>query len=224
MLGLYRKIMSKTGDQSKQRLHQKYPEIFSAVLLMSMLSACQTSPQNPLSSSQGNSSPVQTSPESSSNTSSEPELSLAEKMREVPSPVGRMIQKVFIPALKYRAILLGTAFAPIAMFMFSSKAVGDTVERLRTQDYRITITQHCPEGYIDCDNVTYQGLNVNTGETIQLNGRSAYTLCADEITPCNFIGYEFHNGEYLYVVTEAGGLQVYRGSNLLINESGTWQY
>jgi hypothetical protein len=118
-------------------------------------------------------------------------------------------------------IALGIALAPIATFwLLGQAALADT---LRTKDFRITITNNCPEGNVVCNNVTYRGVNVSTGASIQLRGKTLHTRCADRVTPCRFVGYEFPNGAYRYVVTENGRLQIYQGNKLVLDQSGTWR-
>lgn len=117
-------------------------------------------------------------------------------------------------------IALGIALAPIAtVLLLGQAALADT---LRTKDFRITITKNCPEGNVVCNNVTYRGVNLSTGSSIQLRGKTVHTLCADRVTPCRFVGYEFPNGVYRYLVTENGRLQVYKGNKLVLDQNGTW--
>lgn len=120
----------------------------------------------------------------------------------------------------YRRMLLGIALFPIATLLLpSNAALADT---LRTRDFRVTITNNCPEGNVTCNDVTYYGTNLKTGASIQLTGKTVHTLCADGVTPCQFLGYEFSNGKYRYVVTENGRLQVYQGRKLLLDQRGNW--
>lgn len=93
---------------------------------------------------------------------------------------------------------------------------------LITQNFQITISSNCEEGVVICNNISYQGVNLNTGESIRLVGKTLHRTCADGITPCRFIGYEFRNGNYRYIVTQDGILLVYEAEKLLLEESGTW--
>jgi hypothetical protein len=56
-----------------------------------------------------------------------------------------------------------------------------------------------------------------------LQGRTLNSLCADGVTPCRFIGYEFRNGPFRYVVYDSGSLRVTRGDKVLVDEPGEWQ-
>ena len=103
--------------------------------------------------------------------------------------------------------------------------IKDTVSQqiLRTKNFKITIRSNCIEGSVSCNQVFYEGININTGDRIQLKGKNIYTTCADGITPCRFLGYEFLNGDYRYFVQNDGLLLVYQGENLILQEEGTWQ-
>jgi hypothetical protein len=48
-------------------------------------------------------------------------------------------------------------------------------------------------------------------------------MCADRVTPCRFLGYEFVRGNLRYVVLESGNLHVTRGKSVLVQEAGEWQ-
>ncbi len=124
-------------------------------------------------------------------------------------------------SLSFGKFLSRIALLPIAtVLLFSTSALADT---LKTKDFRVTITRNCPEGNVTCNNVTYQGVNVNTGAAIRLRGRTLNTTCADGVTPCRFIGYEFSNGNYRYLVTQEGRLQVYQSGKLVLDQAGSWE-
>jgi len=94
---------------------------------------------------------------------------------------------------------------------------------LVTPSYKVTITEHCPEGVVGCDDVSYLGISIKTGSSITLKGTSVMVLCADGITPCHLSYYEFKHGEFRYLVYPSGQLTVEKGSKVLLSESGTWQ-
>ncbi len=96
-------------------------------------------------------------------------------------------------------------------------------EILKTKNFKIYIRSNCLEGAVTCDKVFYEGINVRTGDSIKLVGKTLHTTCADGITPCRFLGYEFRNGNYRYVVRNDGLLLVYHEDTLLLEEQGTWQ-
>lgn len=96
-------------------------------------------------------------------------------------------------------------------------------ETLQTRNFIVKITRNCPEGEVVCNNVSYTGISLRTAESIKLTGRTVYRLCSDRVTPCQFLGYEFINGNYRYFVTESGIIRVYKNGKLLLEESGSWQ-
>jgi|SRR6476469_1847960 len=123
--------------------------------------------------------------------------------------------------LSFGKKLLIAAFLPMTIpLVLSQAALADT---LRTKDFRVTIINNCQEGQIVCNNVTYKGVNVNTNASIQLRGRTVHKLCADKVTPCRFVGYQFSKGNYRYLVTEEGSLQVYKNGKLVLKQRGKWE-
>jgi hypothetical protein len=125
-------------------------------------------------------------------------------------PMGIMIFTRLVPAIAFLLIIIG--FAATA-----------SAETLQTKNFEVDIIRNCAEGEVTCDNVSYMGTNRKTGDSISLTGKTLHQLCADGVTPCHFLGYEFNNGNYRYLVTSDGTLQVYRGSELILSEQGTWQ-
>jgi hypothetical protein len=112
-----------------------------------------------------------------------------------------------------RLVLL--PFASVAALQFSANA-----EVLRTKSFNISIERNCPEGEVTCDNVTYVGTNIRTGKAIELQGKTLHQTAADGVTPTRFLGYEFWNEEYRYMVTADNKLQVFREEQLIIEEQG----
>jgi hypothetical protein len=95
---------------------------------------------------------------------------------------------------------------------------------LTTKNYVINITTDCEDGAVTCDNVTYRGLSKQTGKAIALKGSTKQTTCADNITPCRFIGYEFKSGNITYLVLDSGLLQIFKDkSEVLLEEQGQWR-
>lgn len=95
---------------------------------------------------------------------------------------------------------------------------------LTTKNYVVNIATNCEEGTVTCDNVTYRGISKQTGKAITLKGSTKHTTCADGITPCRFLGYEFKSGNITYLVLESGLLQVFKGkSEVLLEEQGKWK-
>lgn len=109
----------------------------------------------------------------------------------------------------------------LSWFALTTPTLADT---LTTKNFRIDITRNCPQGSVTCDNVTYKGVDLKSGKSIQLTGRTLHSPGAGGVTPGRFLGYEFINGDYRYVVSDDGTLQIYQGKRLLQQETGTWQY
>lgn len=93
---------------------------------------------------------------------------------------------------------------------------------LETATFRVTITERCEEGVIGCEDVQYHGLSRKNGTSIRLNGKTRMVMCADGVTPCHVLGYEFHNGPYTYMAYEQGLLEVRKGAKVIFSEKGKW--
>ncbi|NMG11365.1 hypothetical protein [Brasilonema sp. UFV-L1] len=117
---------------------------------------------------------------------------------------------------KYTALL---ALLPIFLTIWTQAA---HAESLKTKNFQVTITRNCAEGNVTCDNVTYVGKNLKTGQSIRLNGKTIHATGANGVTPGRFLGYQFRNNEYLYRVTAEGILQVYQGRRLILEEQGVF--
>jgi hypothetical protein len=94
---------------------------------------------------------------------------------------------------------------------------------LTTPSFIVEVTVNCEEGNVTCDDVGYVGTSKKTGKRIKLHGKTMHTLCADGVTPCRFLGYEFRNGKTRYQVLDDGTLLVVQGKKTLLNEKGEWQ-
>ena len=116
--------------------------------------------------------------------------------------------------------IIRTIFFLLVCASWSKTALADT---LKTKNFIVQITRNCPEGEVVCNDVSYTGTRLKTGASVKLTGRTVYRLCADKVTPCQFLGYEFINGDYRYLVTESGTLRVYKQKKLLLEEKGSWQ-
>lgn len=100
-----------------------------------------------------------------------------------------------------------------------------SAQQLDTPNYKVEIQQLCPEGEVQCQQVLYKGTSKVSGASIELKGSAWHSLCADGVTPCRFLGYQFNNGRIRYLVHETGLLQVIGSSGkVLLQEQGTWDY
>ena len=114
----------------------------------------------------------------------------------------------------------------IAFFVAAQLACGAnaSADTLITPTFEVTITVNCSEGEVDCSDVTYQGKNRKSGQSITLRGSTWHSKCADGATPCRFLGYQFRNGNVQYLVASQGLLRVTQGKKLLVEEQGEWNY
>lgn len=100
-----------------------------------------------------------------------------------------------------------------------------SAQQLDTPNYTVEIQQLCPEGEVQCQQVLYKGTSKVSGASIELKGTAWHSLCADGVTPCRFLGYQFKNGRIRYLVHESGLLQVMGSSGkVLLEEQGVWDY
>ena len=98
-------------------------------------------------------------------------------------------------------------------------------QQLDTPNYTVEIQQLCPEGEVQCQQVLYKGTSKVSGASIELKGTAWHSLCADGVTPCRFLGYQFKNGRIRYLVHESGLLQVIGSSGkVVLEEQGVWDY
>jgi hypothetical protein len=94
---------------------------------------------------------------------------------------------------------------------------------LLTPQFVVVVVERCPEGDVACNDVTYTGVNRKTGESIFLKGQAWVRLCADRVTPCQHLGWEFKNGDLTYRVQESPAvLQVERRGKTLLEQKGKW--
>lgn len=99
---------------------------------------------------------------------------------------------------------------PIAGFIACDIAGAET---LITKNFQIKIARHCEEGNMTCDRVTYIGKSLKTSKSIFLTGKTL-----NNSRSYTFLGYEFRNGLYRYIITNENILLVYRGDRLILRE------
>jgi hypothetical protein len=132
-----------------------------------------------------------------------------------------MIQPAFSKFNSMKSRIILSFFALLAPILNSQISFAGT---LTTKNYIVEITRNCEEGVVSCDNVTYRGISKQTGKAITLTGSTKHTTCADGITPCRFLGYEFKSDNITYLVLESGILQVLKGKyKMLLEERGDWK-
>jgi hypothetical protein len=113
------------------------------------------------------------------------------------------------------------ALSGLILLFFPNLALAET---FTSENYAIAIEQNCAEGEVTCDNVSYQGVAKKTGNRIELKGSTWHSMCPDGVTPCQFLGYWFENGNTSYSVSVFGLLQIRRGDEIIVQEQGVWSY
>jgi hypothetical protein len=114
--------------------------------------------------------------------------------------------------------------AAVLLLLLANFAIADsrdTVEVLETPNYLVRIDVYC-EDQGGCETARYVGTDKRTGKSLTLTGGPTYRVCGDG-TPCQWTGYEFSNGQYLYTVSVWGVLIVKRGEKTLLREEGVWK-
>ncbi len=122
----------------------------------------------------------------------------------------------------------------LALGIWCSAASAST---FNTKRYQIEITSNCAEGNVVCNDVTYMSTHREYGYTLRLKGKTIHSLCADRVTPCRFLGYEFVNTWYESPHPFSGPetlvedrysilgdtLEIRQNGELIWSEKGIWQ-
>ena len=112
-----------------------------------------------------------------------------------------------------------------------------SANNLNTANYMIRININCEDFKLPCDKVTCIVINKNSGDSLELTGRTIFTPCEDGLKMCSFIGYELKNeigensylidknDENTYFIDENGTFIVTDESDeVLSKETGVWTY
>jgi hypothetical protein len=131
----------------------------------------------------------------------------------------------------------------LSIFLIGSWCMAASARTLKTANFSVEIIPNCEEGNVVCNDVTYVFTELETTMAITRKGRTVHHLCADRVTPCQFLGYEFLDKRYeepedqpelithtdfaftpyRYFISESGKLEIYRYKQLITSEQGTWQ-
>jgi hypothetical protein len=94
-----------------------------------------------------------------------------------------------------------------------------------TENYEVTIIEHCAQDENFCRDVTYVGKNKKTGKSVKLKGSQTIRTCSDGVTPCQMMGWEFFSGPYRYAITDYKTLWVTRnGKDLIVEKCLQYEY
>lgn len=109
-----------------------------------------------------------------------------------------------------------------ALVFFSSLCYADSTVHYDGNKFTASITRHCDEGNVSCDNVTMESKSKANRNSISLKGRTVNINCPQS---CDFRGYEFKNGLYTYSLTtndfQEWVYSVYHGTKLIAHDKGT---
>ncbi len=119
--------------------------------------------------------------------------------------------------------MLRLPLIPLLLSVLMTLAGPAHTASLFTPHFTITIVEHCGEGVVGCDDVTYVGISKATGKSITGKGTSLMHMCPDGITPCRHLGYQWRHGNVVYTVTDEGDLLVKKGAKVLVKEHGEWR-
>lgn len=110
---------------------------------------------------------------------------------------------------------------PILFVVWSTNVLAEYKVKFQGKKFTATITSHCDEGNVSCDDVTYQAKNNNNGKSITLAGKTVNSNCP---AVCDFRGYEFKNGPYRYSLLSGNRdkwmLSVFKNGKLVTSDTG----
>ena len=119
----------------------------------------------------------------------------------------------------------------VLMIVVCPVAVAET---LVLPTMKILVVPQCEEGEVSCQTVRFsvvenvekaeKGEKVESGKSREYTGGALHTACADGVTPCHFLGYEFETADAQYRLLESGYLIVRSlDGKSLYTEQGRWQ-
>ncbi len=110
-------------------------------------------------------------------------------------------------------------FAGLMMLMFVPVA---SASYLVTDSYVLAIKKKCGEGHVTCDRALLVMKSKSSGNTLLMRGQTLHRMCADGITPCQFVGFRFQHAGVTYTVFEPGTLMITQANETLLEERGRW--
>ncbi|WP_067703780.1 hypothetical protein [Erwinia sp. ErVv1] len=107
---------------------------------------------------------------------------------------------------------------------WSSLSSAESASVFNGKKYTAKITQHCAEGNVSCEDVTFDSRSKATGKGIVLKGKTVGVNCPDV---CDFAGYEFHNGAYKYYFVSGNNnlwdLNIFKNGKVISTDIGTME-
>lgn len=123
-------------------------------------------------------------------------------------------------------VLLGAALAfgtPVVATAEEARD-GTAPAVLRTDRHRLSVREHCPEGEVGCADLSAELVDLRTGATLPLTGRTRIVRCADGVTPCHVGAYEFESGDVSVRATPDGQLELRRADGIVERAHGQWAH
>ncbi|MGE9551085.1 hypothetical protein ACQPT2_07680 [Erwinia amylovora] len=104
---------------------------------------------------------------------------------------------------------------------WSTFSLAESTMVFNGKKYTAKITEHCAEGNVSCDDVTYDSRSKVSGKGIVLKGKTVGVNCPDV---CDFGGYEFNNGAYKYYFVAGNNnqweLNVFKNGKVISTDTG----
>ena len=99
----------------------------------------------------------------------------------------------------------------------------DSALILETKSHVVVLVEHCPEGDVACNDITYVGVSKKSGDSIRLKGKSVHSMGSDGVTPSRFLGYSFINGQTKYFIENDGTLSISQKGRVSTEQKGIWK-
>lgn len=107
------------------------------------------------------------------------------------------------------------------IFAWVSSSYAEPTMTFSGKKYTAKITEHCAEGNVSCEDVTYDSRSKTTGKGIVLKGETVGVNCPDI---CDFRGYIFNNGAYKYYFVignrSVWHLSIFKNNKVISTDTG----
>ncbi len=122
-----------------------------------------------------------------------------------------------------RAIVALACLGAVAALAQTGPRERGYTQVLDTPSFAIRIEVQCPEGEVTCEDVSLRAENKQTKRVLNLGGRTSHRMCADNVTPCRFLGYVFRSDTLTCFIGDGGEFLLQEGQKVLVQESGAWR-
>lgn len=108
----------------------------------------------------------------------------------------------------------------LVILLFTSTSL--QANKLATPSYEIEIGS-CPEGYVSCKAIKFKTHHLKSGKVSYYQGETMHSLCKDNVTACQFRGYQFVGDIGQFVINTDGTLEINdESSQAILVEKGQW--